>query len=293
MKSVYRAAEAIAEFGRARVRRELDRGTWARPERGVVITHNSRPTRTEELEIALAISPPGSVVGGATALALDGFDFDAHAALAIPHIVIPEGSRRPATRRAIFHWSTKLGPQDVHPTRKPPRTRVARSVVDQAAWSSTDRGARVVVLAAAQQGLVLPRDMREALTRRGTCRWRRVIVQSILDAAGGVQSLPERDFAEIVRRSGFPPASRQARVQRSDGRCYLDEAWDEFDAACELHGIPHMEVSRWDADLDRANDIVAAGRRLLVFSSFAIRHRPDDVARQLGELLRRGGWETA
>ncbi|MBA2417925.1 MAG: hypothetical protein H0V59_03130 [Nocardioidaceae bacterium] len=36
-------------------------------------------------------------------------------------------------------------------------------------------------------------------------------------------------------------------LTRADGRCYLDVAWDDFDAACEIHGIPHMLVPQWTA----------------------------------------------
>lgn len=230
---------------------------------------------------------PLSALGGITALGLDGFR---PVATGRPHVVLPEGARRPSSPRAITHWSTMLDDRDVHPVRLPRRTRPARSIVDQASWSSTDRAARTVVLASVQQGLATPRGMREALTRRGACRWRSLIVQSVLDSSGGIQSLPERDFDEIRRRRRLPFPTRQRMRKRDDGRAYLDAAWDEFDAACEVHGIPHMLVGQWDADLDRANEVVVAGPRLLAFTSFAVRHRPDRVGDQVEALLRRGGW---
>ena len=286
-QTVFRTSEAIEEFGRSRVRTELARGRWRRPARGVVITHNGPPTRHEVLMIALSVCAPCSALAGASALEIDGMTGFVEER---PSVVLPEGARRPPGLDATIHWSTKLSDLDVHPSRTPRRTRPARSVVDLASWSRVDRRARLVVLAAVQQGLVRPRDVRQALARRGTCRHRALIVQSVLDAVGGIQSLPERDFDSIMIRSGFPVPTRQAVRKRRDGRCYLDVEWKEFGAACEVHGIPHLEVVKWDDDLDRANDIVATGPRLLIFSSFAIRHRQDRVAEQIGRLLRRGGW---
>lgn len=77
---------------------------------------------------------------------------------------------------------------------------------------------------------------------------------------------------------------------RPDGRAYVDRAWEEFGVACEVHGIPHMAVARWDSDLFRQNEIVIAGERLLIFSSFAIRHTGDRVMDQSVRMLRRHGW---
>jgi hypothetical protein len=288
-RTVYRTAEAIAAFRRGRVRTELRNGRWQQPERGVVVTHNGPLTRLERLLVALSVCPPRSALAGSSALEVEGMTGFIEER---PSIVLPEGARRPGLPGVTTHWSTELSDLDVHPNREPRRTRPARSVVDYASWSAADRRARVIVLAAVQQGLVRPRDIRQALTRRGTCRHRALIVESVLDAWGGIQSLPERDFDSIRAKAGFPVPTRQSVRKRRDGRCYLDIEWKEYEAACEIHGIPHLEVVRWDDDLDRANDVVVSGPRLLVFSSFAIRHRQDRVTDHVGRLLRRGGWRS-
>lgn len=286
-RTVFRTAEALTLFGRSRIRNERRHGRWQVPLRGVVVTHNGPLTRMEQLLVALCVCPPRSALAGSSALEIDGLTGFPDER---PSIVLPEGARRPSLSGLTIHWSTELSDLDVHPNREPRRTRPARSVVDLASWSTVDRRARLVVLAAVQQGLVRPRDIRETLTRRGTCRHRALIVESVLDAVGGIQSLPERDFDAINSAAGFPRPTRQSVRKRRDGRCYLDVEWKDFDAACEIHGIPHLEVVQWDDDLDRANDIVVSGPRLLIFTSFAIRHRQARVADQVGALLRRGGW---
>lgn len=216
MRTVFRLAEAIEEFGHPVVRSRVHRGLWQRPERGVLVTHNGPLSDPERHEVGLSLCPRASAFAGLSALELDGL--------------------RGFERRETY-----------------------------------------VVLSV--------RKIREALTRRGPCRRRALIVESILDAAGGIQSIPERDFDEIRRCCGLPKPSRQVKVKGKDGRYYLDVAWIELGIAVEIHGIPHLEVKNWDADLVRSNEIVIGGRRLVSFTSYAIRHEPEVVADQLKRLF--------
>ena len=89
---------------------------------------------------------------------------------------------------------------------------------------------------------------------------------------------------------GLPRPRRQRVLTRADGRCYLDVAWDDFDAACEIHGIPHMLVPQWTAICCAPTRSLFAGPRLLVFSSYTIRRQHESDTHQLRRLLERGGW---
>ncbi|KAA1422402.1 hypothetical protein FE697_014720 [Mumia zhuanghuii] len=279
--------QATMMFGRSRVRSRLKAQRWAQPYRAVVVTHNGPLTPEQRRWAHLLACPPRSVLGGLTALELDGLQ-------GFPpgktFVVVPYGARRPEIDGVVLHTSSFLDARDVNPVRTPPRTRTARSVVDAASWSRAPRRARVIVLATAQQGLVRTPDLRDALSRRGRCRHRALIVESYLDAAGGIQSLPERDFDLLRRSLHLPEPTRQRPVRRADGRFYLDVAWDAYGVACEIHGIPHMRVLQWDSDLMRANEIVIGGPKLLIFSSYAVRHEQDAVGDQLVRLFRNAGW---
>lgn len=212
--AVLRTGEADAQYGRGKVRHAIASGRWQRPVRGVVITHNGPLTDYERERVALAVCAPGSALAGLTALRLDGFEGFAPPAT---HVVLPEGADRPNQRGLVTHWSSELSAADVHPERDPRRTRPARSVVDAAAWSSTDRYARAIVIAAVQQRLVTPDMVTDALGRRGKMHRRALVKESAFDAAGGIQSLPERDFDVIRARLQLPRPSRQQRARTKAG----------------------------------------------------------------------------
>lgn len=285
--TLWRTGAIVDAFGVGQVRAQVAARRWRRPVRGVVVTHNGPLTPEQRREAALCRSSPGAVLGGLTALEVDGFNgFEEERV----QVVLPMGARRPADPWITPHWSSMLADVDVHPTREPRRTRTARSVVDAASWQRAPHRARAIVLAGVQQQLVNMSQLRQALSRRGPCRHRALIIESILDAAGGIQSLPERDVDQIRRRCGLPAPTRQAPVRRPDGRYYLDLAWLQYSVAVEVHGIPHLGVQQWEQDLERANEIVIEGPRLLIFSSYAIRHEPDRVGDQFVRLLCRGGW---
>lgn len=276
MSDVLTTAHAIETHGRSVVRQRIRSGAWQQPMRGVVVTHNG-PLTPDQVERAwLAASPPRSALAGLTAArrwGLQGFDPERVS------IVLPEGGRRPPGELEL-HWSTLLGTEDVPPN-VPRRTTIERSLIDAASWSASPQRARVIVIAAFQQRLTNVRRMRHALERRGNCKHKALIIRSILDAHGGIQSLPERDFDNLRLRAGLPRPTRQERVKGKDGRYYLDVWWARFNLAIEIHGIPHHAIDPWSKDLHRTNELVLEGRRVLVFSSFAIRHEPDVVIDQL------------
>lgn len=250
------------------------------------MTHNGELSDRQRARVALFACPPPAALGGRTALEFDGFEGFQEEGITV---VLPEGAARPSYADVIPRFSRMLDERDVHPLHRPRRTRFARSLVDFASAQRSERRARAIVLAGVQQGRTCTRDLRDSLMRRGPCRHCALIVESILDAAGGVQSLPERDFDQIRVRRGLQIPSRQVIVRRVDGRYYLDAGWEEYDTACEIHGVPHMRVRQWDSDLLRSNEVNILGPRLRAFSSYAVRHEQAVVADQLERMLRRGG----
>ncbi|WP_232533847.1 DUF559 domain-containing protein [Plantactinospora sp. KBS50] len=58
----------------------------------------------------------------------------------------------------------------------------------------------------------------------------------------------------------------------------------------EVDGTHHMEAAQWAADLRRQNEVWIAGDRILRFTAFDVRRRPDEVAAQLRAALLAAGW---
>lgn len=268
-------------------RRNLYAKRWQRPVPSIVVTHNGPLTSEQRLWVAQLAAPSRSALSGPTALELDGLrGFEADAV----HLTVPCGRRAPRLDFVVPHWSRFLEDDDVHPLRRPYRTRPARSCLDAAAWARDDRGARAVILAAVQQRLTTPTLLRTALPRRGPCSRHALIEEAIRDADGGIQSIPEHEFDGIVVDCRLPPPTRQQILTRPGGRYYLDVWWEDYRVGAEVDGMPHMSVLAWDDDCDRANEITSRGRILLRFTSYAVRHRPLRVGDQLVRALVTGGW---
>lgn len=284
---VFRASDVSRWLGVDEIRAEVAAGNWGHPHRGVFVTHNSALTIEQERWVCILCAPTGSALGGLTAASIDGltgFEVEQN------HLIIPIGSRRPRRAGLIVHYSDHLTEDDVHPDRQPRRTRLPRSLVDAASWARSNRQCRAIILAGVQQRRVRPDELRGALLRRGPCRHRALISESIDDAEGGIASAPEHDFEVVRRQFRLPEPDRQAAVRRQDGRYYLDARWRKYRLAAEIHGTQHMQIRTWDADLDRHNELTADGQLVLQFSSYAVRRRKQYVGLTLTRALTNAGW---
>jgi very-short-patch-repair endonuclease len=154
-----------------------------------------------------------------------------------------------------------------------------------AVWTPAPRQARAVVLASVQQRLTTPPRLVEALGRRGNVAGVALVRESILDAAGGMESLPEAEFAALVRRERLPEPVRQVRIETAQGRYRLDVSFDPPGVAVEIDGAHHREPEQSEADMRRQNELVISGRPLLRFSSYEVRHEPARVAAVLRRAL--------
>ena len=274
-------------FEPATVRRRVGR-LWQSPHPQVVVLHNGPLPQAQQIWVAALAAPSGSALWGSTAAGLDGFRDQVEDTLV--HVVLPVGSRRLPIPWVQSHWSAQLGPSDVHPLAQPRRTRLPRSLLDVASDARDGRRAAGVLFAGAQQRLVTPDMLTQALDRRGPCRHRALILETIEDIEGGIHSVPEHDFDQIVRRRGLPTPTRQVVRRRPNGRYYLDVLWEEFGLAVEIDGSHHRTAAQWDDDLDRTAVVVAGGLRQIRFSSFAVRRRAERVGDLMVLALQSGGW---
>jgi very-short-patch-repair endonuclease len=287
---VVSSAQAVRMLGRGIVRSRLAQGRWRRICRTVLLTENGRLHHEQQLWAAVLAAGPGAHIAGATALAAYGL----RAAWPEPlHVLVPAErsaspllARLPADMPAVRVHRTSVLPPGHRRAGRPPRTSVARSVVDAAAWATTDDQARTVLAAACQQRLVRPGDVREVLHTLARVRRRRLIGVTLADVEGGAHALSEIDFLALCRRYRLPLPDLQAKRRDAYGRQrYLDAYWRAFRLHAEVDGAHHMDTRHWAADMLRQNALWISGDRVLRFPAWLIRAHPDRVAAQLRAAL--------
>jgi len=211
------------------------------------------------------------------------------------HILVPTG-RRPVGLPAdvVVHRTTYLDAQDILTIGRPPRTSMARSVVDAASWVRTDDQARAVLAASFQQRLVAIRGVEEVLERLTHARRRQLILHTARDAAGGAHSLAEIDLGRLCHVHGLPQPARQVVRRDATGRRrYLDASYEQWRVCVEIDGSQHFDPRHAWADMQRQNDLWIAGDRVLRFPTWAVREAPTAVAAQLRAALLAAGWRPS
>jgi len=278
------AASALAWMSPKELRWRVNSGRWQRLSRGVIVTHSGPITSRQRLWVALLWAGPGAALAGLTAAALDGLEgFPGREDSANQiHLLVPAQRsvrKEPPGLSVAVHYSTMLGAGDVHPLREPRRTRVARSLVDAAAWAGSDRRAQAVLAAGVQQRLARPGDLLAVVAGNERLPRRAMIKATLDDIAGGAQALSELDLIRLIRRYRLPEPDRQARRQDSAGRRrWLDAVWEAARIIVEVDGIHHLDAAQYWADMDRDNDFTLDGYRVLRFPAFVVRYHGDYVA---------------
>jgi very-short-patch-repair endonuclease len=281
------------------LRWQIDSGRWQRPCKGVVVAQSGPLTDRRALRVALLRAGPAAALAGLTAARLDGFTGfgdNREVANGPIHLILPSGTPRrtaPLSLDVITHYSRELTNADVHPTRQPRRTRIARSLVDAAAWMPTDRGAMAILAAGVQQRLVRVDDLRQVVARIETLRRRTSWPAFSMTSWAARRRCRNWTFTrQVVRAHRLPEPSRQVARRDSRGRRrWTDVLWDEYKIAAEIDGAQHTEdpLQRWD-DMERDNDLNIDGYRTLRFPAWLVRQHPGLVARQIRRALRGAGY---
>ncbi len=113
-------------------------------------------------------------------------------------------------------------------------------------------------------------------------RRRGFVRRVLLDAADGVQSLGELDFARMCRARGLPGA-RPDRwcAEGPRGRIYLDVRWEALDLVVEIDGAQHREGLNVTADNLSRNAVTLQNDRVLRIDLIGLRLYEDEYLRQV------------
>jgi hypothetical protein len=280
--------QALACFSRSAVRHRVLTGSWQQPHRSVLVTHNGPITAAQHRWIAVLSTGEGAMLAGLTAAAAGGLRSYADENI---HVLVPDGRRSfGLPPGVVMHRTTHLDP----PIGRPPRTRMARSVVDAAQWAPTDDQARALVAACFQQRLVALRSVEAVLGRLSRANRRNLVLQTARDAAGGAHSLAELDLGRLCEVHDLPAPARQVvRRDAAGRRRYLDAYWKRWRVHVEIDGSQHLDPRHAWADMERQNALWITGDRVLRFPAWALRQAPESVAAQLRVALFSAGWRPA
>jgi very-short-patch-repair endonuclease len=282
------AESALHYLSRAALRWRLASGRWQQPCRSVVVAHSGPMTQAQRLRTAVLWAGTGAVLAGLTAGVMDGLKgfTDRYSLTERPiHLLVP-AKWSPKKERPdlpiVVHYSRVLGPEAIHPAKQPPRTRIARSLVDAAAWMATDRGAQAVLAAGVQQRLVRVEDLTKVITGNQRLHRRKLIADTLADITGGAQALSELDFTRLVVRAYKLPEPDRQRRRRNR---YLDAVWEREKVIAEIDGAQHMDPLHYWEDMERDIDMQLDGYRVLRFPAWVVRYNPGHVAARIREAL--------
>jgi Transcriptional regulator, AbiEi antitoxin len=280
-----------AGFEEEAIDRRLRSGTWQRLHRGAYATFTGDPSREAKLWAAVLRAGPGAALSYETAAEVHGLTDKPSSRI---HISVPAQRNPGRIRRipgVIIHRSRVLAPE-WQPPWQLPRTSVADTVLDLVAAARTFDDAYGWIAAAVGRRLTTPETLSEALAARARTRWRAWITAALQDAADGVHSPLERNYADGVERAhGLPKARRQAKRRHGSGNRYLDNLYEEYGVCVELDGAAaHPAEGRWrDTHRDNANLVRGAGTLRYGWPD-ATENRCQTAA-EIAEVLRRHGWE--
>ncbi len=217
----------------------------------------------------------------------------------VVHVAVEHGREvedldDPAVRVTV-HQTRHLEQSEVHPTLRPARLRLPRAVVESASQVAIERPGRTraLIAAAVQQRLVRPQDLRAFAAARRTLPGRRLVLETINDAAGGAHSLPELEFLRAVRAAGLPEPSRQRKLQHADGTWYLDNDFTTYLVTVEVNGLQHYEQLLREADDFQRAVLQISGRIVVDLSSYAVRHQREQSMVLVAETLMAHGWQPS
>lgn len=277
-----------AGMSRDAIKRQLAWERW-QPIGSTVVANHNGPLTQEQQQFA-------AVLGAGTRAALCGRSAAACQGLTgwddgLIHVLVEHGTTPPALPLPVkIHESRRYVPTaDQRPARTPPMVTFDRSVIDAAAWTSRQRSACGLVIAAVQQRLTKPDRLLEQLDKVGRVRHRRLLRTVLRDVAGGAQALSEVDFGRLCQRYGLPAPVRQSvRVDGQGRRRYVDvemrsrsgKSW-----LIEIDGAVHLIVGNYWTDMARANELVIGGESLLRFPTVMLYLDEATVVHQLRRAL--------
>jgi hypothetical protein len=266
-------------------------GPWQRVLPGTYVSHTGLPTEAQKDMAALLYAGPASVLTGPAALR--GFGLTA-AAPRRRDVLVP-ATRRPASAAFVtIHRTTRMPERVICEGRRfyaPP----ARALADAARSMTSLREVRALIAGALQRG-DCRLDMLAVELREGSVRDSALLRQVLAEAAGGIRSVVEAEFRDLIERAGLPLPMFNARLFATDGTFIAspDAWWADAGVAAEVDSRQwHLRPDDWEKTMRRHATMSRHGILVLHFTPAQIRSDPATVIASITDSLRAGGVRPA
>jgi hypothetical protein len=170
----------------------------------------------------------------------------------------------------------------------PPSCRPIAAVLLWAAGQENVRTVRGILAAVVQQRHTTAEQLLVELDHLGRLRWAGEMRRTLVEIAGGAQSVAELDVRRMCRKHGLAQPSRQVKRYDADGRLRFTDC--EWPLPCgrvlvlEVDGAFHMEAQQWEDDIVRQRALAGTDRVIVRCTSREVRDGSATLARDLLQL---------
>lgn len=275
-----------AGITRGEVRANIRAGRWRRVYTQGIAIHTGPLTPEGSAWAAVIEGGPSAHLDGASSLIASGLE-----GFRMPRarVSVPRGARVRRNRRVDVRQTRRWDRDDVVGVGVP-RSRPPVAAVRAGLWARSDKQAALLLTMAVQQRITSPEEIAIELMRVRRDRRRRLIQAVVLDLAGGVHSLGEREFTRECRRRGLPEPTRQVLRRARNGTYYLDAVFEEWGVVVEVDGIQHAWAQNVVGDALRQNDVSLQNATVLRLPLLGLRVAADEFFAQIEQALRDHGW---
>jgi hypothetical protein len=286
-------ADAIAEFGRYRVRRAQESGEWLSPWPGVLVEGKRASDPLTIASAALVLGGPKVMLAGPTAAHL-------HGCTAVPmtpvHLIAPY-CHWLRSRPGIVVHNGPMSDDDRTDVLDLPVLGLERVITDLLCTAQPPDALAVTDQALALLEPAQRERFREAITerlvRRSDPRGARRGETLLAFATGRAESPAESWLLCRIVDSGFPPPDVNWSLEGPDGReiYRLDLSWPELRIVVEYYGYA-VHAERTAEDEARADDLRRRGWIVLVVRASDLRD-PGPFERRLDDAFHKRGVDTS
>jgi hypothetical protein len=261
-------------------RRCLPGGPWQRVLPGVIVLHNTEPSRRELLLAALLYAGPGSMITGATACRQYGLRVPAAFPPHDVHVLVTQQHRALSSEYVTVERTWRLpGP---HTRDSIPLAPLVRAVTDATRRIRTEEPIGELLVEAIQRGRCSPTAIAAELdrgTKRGTALPRRLLTEWL-----DLRSVAEARAKDLSKLLPVPPTHWNPVIRDATGD-YIgrpDGWWEDVALAWEIDSVDfHFSRDDYARTLRRNTRYAAAGITVVPTLPSRLRDDPGGVAREL------------